>query len=143
MKIGRNDDCPCGSGKKYKKCCMRMTSFDGRGSKYTAYAVISEGSKYHSSFVLQDTNEEQELKMRDYKRKLLKRDDIEVVEYFTSDSKTLIKDVVNGLHNILIGTTQVLLIDGSNPYEVEVSEKINEAREKLTGKVFEKLDLRD
>ena len=21
--IGRNDDCPCGSGKKYKKCCGR------------------------------------------------------------------------------------------------------------------------
>lgn len=21
-KIGRNDDCPCGSGKKYKKCCI-------------------------------------------------------------------------------------------------------------------------
>lgn len=21
MKIGRNDPCPCGSGKKYKKCC--------------------------------------------------------------------------------------------------------------------------
>jgi uncharacterized protein YecA (UPF0149 family) len=21
-KIGRNDLCPCGSGKKYKKCCM-------------------------------------------------------------------------------------------------------------------------
>ena len=20
-KIGRNDKCPCGSGKKYKKCC--------------------------------------------------------------------------------------------------------------------------
>lgn len=20
-KVGRNDDCPCGSGKKYKKCC--------------------------------------------------------------------------------------------------------------------------
>ncbi len=23
-KIGRNDPCPCGSGKKYKKCCARM-----------------------------------------------------------------------------------------------------------------------
>jgi hypothetical protein len=23
-KIGRNDPCPCGSGKKYKKCCMKM-----------------------------------------------------------------------------------------------------------------------
>ena len=22
MKLGRNDPCPCGSGKKYKKCCM-------------------------------------------------------------------------------------------------------------------------
>lgn len=22
LKIGRNDSCPCGSGKKYKKCCL-------------------------------------------------------------------------------------------------------------------------
>jgi hypothetical protein len=22
MKTGRNDPCPCGSGKKYNKCCM-------------------------------------------------------------------------------------------------------------------------
>ena len=25
-KIGRNDPCPCGSGKKYKKCCLAKTS---------------------------------------------------------------------------------------------------------------------
>lgn len=24
MKIGRNDPCPCGSGKKYKRCCMHL-----------------------------------------------------------------------------------------------------------------------
>jgi len=24
-KIGRNDPCPCGSGKKYKKCCLKKT----------------------------------------------------------------------------------------------------------------------
>ena len=24
MKIGRNDPCPCGSGKKYKACCLKM-----------------------------------------------------------------------------------------------------------------------
>ena len=23
MEVGRNDLCPCGSGKKYKKCCMK------------------------------------------------------------------------------------------------------------------------
>lgn len=31
MKIGRNDLCPCGSGKKYKQCCLRrdvMTEYD-------------------------------------------------------------------------------------------------------------------
>jgi uncharacterized protein len=22
MKVGRNDNCPCGSGKKFKRCCM-------------------------------------------------------------------------------------------------------------------------
>ncbi|WP_202963229.1 SEC-C metal-binding domain-containing protein [Geomicrobium sp. JCM 19037] len=22
QKVGRNEPCPCGSGKKYKKCCM-------------------------------------------------------------------------------------------------------------------------
>ena len=24
MKAGRNDPCPCGSGKKYKKCCWAL-----------------------------------------------------------------------------------------------------------------------
>lgn len=23
-RIGRNDECPCGSGRKYKKCCLRL-----------------------------------------------------------------------------------------------------------------------
>jgi uncharacterized protein YecA (UPF0149 family) len=23
LEIGRNDPCPCGSGKKYKKCCLK------------------------------------------------------------------------------------------------------------------------
>ncbi len=26
VKIGRNDPCPCGSGKKYKRCCLNKTS---------------------------------------------------------------------------------------------------------------------
>jgi len=26
MKVGRNDPCPCGSGKKYKKCCFSIES---------------------------------------------------------------------------------------------------------------------
>jgi len=26
QKVGRNDPCPCGSGKKYKKCCLLKTA---------------------------------------------------------------------------------------------------------------------
>src|SRR3989338_3842526 len=26
MKVGRHDYCPCGSGKKYKKCCINKQS---------------------------------------------------------------------------------------------------------------------
>jgi len=28
QKIGRNDPCPCGSGKKYKKCCGKNENED-------------------------------------------------------------------------------------------------------------------
>ena len=26
MKIGRNDKCPCGSGRKYKNCCLKKNT---------------------------------------------------------------------------------------------------------------------
>ena len=27
-KVGRNDKCPCGSGEKYKNCCMNSGKYD-------------------------------------------------------------------------------------------------------------------
>jgi uncharacterized protein len=33
-KVGRNDPCPCGSGKKYKQCCI--TKAAGPKKKFTA-----------------------------------------------------------------------------------------------------------
>jgi hypothetical protein len=32
-KVGRNDPCPCGSGKKYKKCCLEKKESIDEGSK--------------------------------------------------------------------------------------------------------------
>lgn len=29
-KVGRNDPCPCGSGKKYKNCCLDSGKYEGR-----------------------------------------------------------------------------------------------------------------
>ncbi len=40
MKAGRNDPCPCGSGKKYKKCCLTETFVDiGREDSLRARLV--------------------------------------------------------------------------------------------------------
>jgi hypothetical protein len=38
LKIGRNDPCHCGSGKKYKKCCMNK----GSRAKVGRYALMPE-----------------------------------------------------------------------------------------------------
>ena len=36
-KVGRNDPCPCGSGKKYKKCCDKKS----QGIKFKAEKIHS------------------------------------------------------------------------------------------------------
>lgn len=36
-KIGRNDPCPCGSGKKYKQCCQIKNGPDGKESPSSIY----------------------------------------------------------------------------------------------------------
>ena len=140
MKIGRNDNCPCGSGKKYKKCCLKMAELDIDCNQYTAYAVMSEGYKYHSSFVLINPNEKKLLEIRDYNKEHLKKDDVEVVEYFTSQSKKLITDVVNGLHNTMLDNSEVLLVDVNNPYDIQVLEGIQKAKQKLKEKAGKSLN---
>jgi SEC-C motif len=38
MKVGRNHPCPCGSGKKFKKCCEAKTA-DHRGHRSVRCAI--------------------------------------------------------------------------------------------------------
>lgn len=46
--IGRNDPCPCGSGKKYKNCCMRKDRLEAarttsvRGEEAALYASLAQ-----------------------------------------------------------------------------------------------------
>ena len=42
-KIGRNDPCPCGNGKKYKKCCLNQqqsTPFENTGIRRLQYMLL-------------------------------------------------------------------------------------------------------
>ena len=41
-KTGRNAPCPCGSGKKYKKCCLRKDEEEQRQKAMSEYEVNEE-----------------------------------------------------------------------------------------------------
>jgi len=41
-KIGRNDPCPCGSGQKYKRCCLPRNDAAERAAAERAAAVVAE-----------------------------------------------------------------------------------------------------
>jgi hypothetical protein len=41
QRAGRNDPCPCGSGKKFKRCCEHKFGAAGSGNSLTIIAIIS------------------------------------------------------------------------------------------------------
>src|SRR5207249_234995 len=41
MKVGRNDPCPCGSGKKYKKCCLEKDQAAERAQRVVARSAAT------------------------------------------------------------------------------------------------------
>ena len=57
MKIGRNDPCPCGSGKKYKKCCInKEIDFNTLQFGNSVNGVESNGKTEVNDPLLQQVN---------------------------------------------------------------------------------------
>lgn len=55
-KIGRNDRCPCGSGKKYKHCCMAQDEAAAREKLAAATTATAAGQ--HDPHLCDDCNEQ-------------------------------------------------------------------------------------
>jgi tetratricopeptide (TPR) repeat protein len=49
-KIGRNDLCPCGNGKKYKRCCRANDEAAAREKLAAANATVAAAAHQHSHF---------------------------------------------------------------------------------------------
>jgi len=67
MKIGRNEPCPCGSGKKYKKCCLNkpgktfsMDHFQDAGN-FEIKPIFDEDSEPGVGFDSLDKSSKQQL----------------------------------------------------------------------------------
>ena len=50
-KIGRNDLCPCGSGKKYKKCCLASDEAAARAARPAPPAAVAARRPSLASYV--------------------------------------------------------------------------------------------
>ena len=89
-KIGRNDPCPCGSGKKYKKCCMLRTEEQRILSKSW---VDEEGMHVVGKGTL-PSPEEQERMTKEYQEKIKKSPiwEIMVKEYGEEKAEEMLKE---------------------------------------------------
>lgn len=91
MKIGRNMPCPCGSGKKYKKCCMKNTNVVPATD--LAYRRISKDYR------------DLELKLETYMSRHFDAEDLEdaLSEFFCEldeEDDYLTEDVMDGLQDL-------------------------------------------
>jgi hypothetical protein len=69
MKVGRNDPCPCGSGKKYKKCCGSGEEMDfclpeelRTGTDLDEYMMLVQGVGVYAQSLMQFDQDGKELK---------------------------------------------------------------------------------
>jgi tetratricopeptide (TPR) repeat protein len=56
-KIGRNDPCPCGSGKKYKQCCLAKDEVAARAAHAAQQAVLPPRQTTAANFFLGDDDD--------------------------------------------------------------------------------------
>lgn len=108
---------------------------------YKVYAVISGKNKYHASFVMKNSNKNQEVAMREHYKRVLNKKSISLLEYYSTESEKLAKDVATNLHKAM--TSDVLLIDGSDPEIMMIADIVEECLEIVTGKKAESIDLRN
>lgn len=67
--VGRNDPCPCGSGKKFKQCCMKQTSSSSapqRQLKKISAKIIQSGNTPSMPTPSASQQQEQQKAVADY-----------------------------------------------------------------------------
>jgi tetratricopeptide (TPR) repeat protein len=63
-KIGRNDPCPCGSGKKYKRCCLEKHEEEARAAAAAAREEEAPSSRSLSAYYADNDEVPDELSNR-------------------------------------------------------------------------------
>jgi len=92
-KVGRNDPCPCGSGKKYKRCCLGSSSTAAAAAGFTAddrRLALKELERFvESELVQEDENAFEEF----YAAWGDRQEEIEKLDPFWSDLSESVYDM--------------------------------------------------
>tara|TARA_R110002012_G_C11646609_1_gene611089 strand:- start:509 stop:946 length:438 start_codon:yes stop_codon:yes gene_type:complete len=59
MKIGRNEKCPCGSGRKYKQCCLKLSKEAFQNTGKTAPAPLNHADDELVQYLGYDTHRDE------------------------------------------------------------------------------------
>jgi len=173
MKTGRNEPCPCGSGKKYKKCCLTRdddVAFLGRNDLQTGtlldeYHILFKSVAFYGQ-ALREVNdnkaeqEELESAYTDFERAFKPGTPEGVSDgmflswfyfdlRFGADSKTIIERYINeGFTDQLVDPGPMIIEDMAMSYLafyeiVSVNEEKIGLKELVTGRLFQMVRIGD
>ena len=79
VKVGRNDLCPCGNGKKYKKCCMRKDeALENRTTRQADPVEIKQVDQIQQPLLTKPDLQQQPLKMNP--ESVIDKEDLSLME---------------------------------------------------------------
>jgi len=134
QKIGRNEPCPCGSGKKYKKCCLAKeqgkairlrdestvakTALDWLGSQFPDGVRTAVQTGLYTGLKKAEKQALDELAPE--KKELLT---INIGEWLLTDAKIAVHDDVKPVRELLLGQDGPAISDGGRSWLAALGER--------------------
>jgi hypothetical protein len=111
-KIGRNDLCPCGTGKKFKQCCYRKVDWNGifrSGSDWRPYLSVRGRNLHFANRIAEILQLDSHKNLADYKKGFTEKAVREIYEAIfevwapNSDITTILQSTSDDVAGLYIG----------------------------------------
>lgn len=134
QKIGRNEPCPCGSGKKYKKCCLAKeqgkatrlrdestvakSALDWLGGQYPEGVRMAVQTGYYTGLKKSEKQALDELPAE--KKDLLS---VNIGEWLLTDAKIAVEDESKPVRELLLGERGSVFSDAGRSWLASLGER--------------------
>jgi hypothetical protein len=133
-KTGRNDPCPCGSGKKYKQCCLTKTQETSATRKAHEGAIeraIEWLMSRHklavtraiSEMIFADFNDDEQDVLNSLDEQIWQSIQLNATECLIAEGKILVKDEYQRVTDLLLGFGGPLFTAGQRQWIEQLSDR--------------------